>query len=50
MCDQIQHLHHTLTTHGITHEYAMLPGGHDKMFWEPRIRTWLAFYARDWHR
>lgn len=49
MRDQVEHLHHTLTAHGLMHEYAMLPGGHNKSFWEPRIRTWLAFYARDWH-
>lgn len=50
MRSQVQHLHDTLAAHGIAHEYAMPPGGHDKTFWEPRIRTWLAFYARGWHR
>jgi enterochelin esterase-like enzyme len=48
MLDVVEHLHQTLVTRSIAHDYAVDPGGHDKTFWEPRMKDYLAFYARDW--
>lgn len=45
---QVDHLHRVLEARGIVHTYELPDGGHDKHFWEPRMRNYLAFYARDW--
>jgi enterochelin esterase-like enzyme len=48
MLEQVRYLHRALAAGGITHEYAIVPGGHDKTYWEPRMPEYLAFYARSW--
>ncbi|HEX3049624.1 MAG TPA: alpha/beta hydrolase-fold protein [Aggregatilineaceae bacterium] len=48
LVDEVEQLHQVLERQGIVHEYAILAGGHDKAFWETRIKEWLAFYAQDW--
>jgi len=46
MLNVVEHLHQTLESLGIVHHFAVDPGGHDKTFWEPRMKDYLAFYAR----
>ncbi len=48
MRDEVERLHRILQERGITHIYEVPPGGHDKTYWEPRMRTYLAFYAEAW--
>ena len=48
MLDAVTHLHHALARRGLAHEYSVVPGGHNKTYWEPRMPDYLAFYARDW--
>ena len=50
MLDQVEALHHVLESHGISHDYAIRSGGHDKTYWEPQMPDYLAFYARGWMR
>ena len=47
---QVAHLHRQLEENQIAHQYSVVSGGHDKMYWEPRMREYLAFYARGWGR
>jgi enterochelin esterase-like enzyme len=48
MRDVVEHLHHVLEDRGITHDFAINPGGHNKTYWEPLMSAYLAFYARGW--
>jgi len=45
---EVEQLHRALTERGVPHVYEVLAGGHDKTYWEPRMRDYLAFYAREW--
>ncbi len=45
---EVERLHRALAERGIPHVYEVPAGGHDKTYWEPRMRAYLAFYGRDW--
>lgn len=46
--EQVESFHVVLSARGIAHQYSMPVGGHDKTYWEPRMREYLAFYAHEW--
>jgi enterochelin esterase-like enzyme len=48
MREVVVHLQSVLQEQGIAHRFAVDPGGHDKMYWEPRMSLYLAFYAEGW--
>jgi len=48
MRHEVQKLHDALAKAGLRHEFAINQGGHNKLYWEPRMKHYLAFYARDW--
>ena len=45
---EVERLHRALAERGIPHVYEVPAGGHDKTYWEPRMRRYLAFYGRAW--
>jgi len=45
---QVEHLHDVLISCGLHHHFAIAPGGHNKYYWEPRLPSYLAFYAQEW--
>ena len=48
LLENVQALHRALESYGLAHEYGICPGGHNKLYWEPRMPDYLAFYAREW--
>ena len=50
MLPQVLHLHRELNRAGLAHEFAVNPGEHNKTYWEPQMRSYLAFYSREWKK
>lgn len=48
LLENVRALHRVLDAHGLAHEYDVGPSGHNKLYWEPRMPEYLAFYAREW--
>ena len=48
MVGAVEHLHAALTLAELAHAYYLRPGGHNKAYWEPHIREYLAFYGEEW--
>lgn len=48
LLENVRALHRALDTHGLAHEFDIGPSGHNKLYWEPRMPNYLAFYAREW--
>ncbi len=48
MVGAVRQLHQALADRGVAHDFGVNPGEHNKTYWEPRMREYLAFYARGW--
>ncbi|HML20082.1 MAG TPA: alpha/beta hydrolase-fold protein [Aggregatilinea sp.] len=48
MAERVKHLHTALDNAGLVHTYQLRPGGHNKLYWEPNMPEYLAFYSAGW--
>jgi enterochelin esterase-like enzyme len=48
MRQAVEQLHAVFEEQKIAHQFSIEPGGHDKMYWEPRMPEYLGFYAQRW--